>query len=310
MYLFDNKISLDTRDVIQPYLDGYEYGTSGLSFTSLYMWRDVNDFCWDFFGDYLCICGISHLELEEGIILPFMSMPLTKDGTYEKESLREAIFKAKEHFEKHGQPFSMRLVPTDLVEIISEAVPEIEWIDDRPNYDYIYDVNQLVELKGRKFHGKKNHLNYFKEHNEYEYIPMTSDMTDEMMDFIRDFNRKKDIPANEMELLRYEEAAMEDVFRNLEVIGMEGGIIRIDGKIQALAAGGRLGKDMIVEHIEKANVDYRGLYPAINNEFSKMVQPWAKYMNREEDMDILNLRKAKLSYRPVKLLEKYIGVFK
>lgn len=310
MYLFDNKISLDTRDGLQPYLDGYEYKTSGLAFTSLYMWRDVNDFCWDIFGDYACICGISHLELEDGIILPFMSPPLTKDGEYNKDSIRESIFLAKEHFEKQGQPFSIRLVPPSLVKLISEAVPEMEWIDDRPNYDYIYDVDQLVELKGRKFHGKKNHLNYFKANNEYEYVPMTSAMTDELMDYVRAFNARKDIPANEMELLKFEENAMEDVFSNLEATGMEGGVIKINGKIEAIAAGGRLGSDMIVEHIEKANVDFRGLYPAINNEFSKSVQGWAKYMNREEDMDIMNLRKAKLSYRPVEILEKYIGVFK
>lgn len=309
MYMFDNKISLDIRSDIQPYLDGFEYETSGLAFTSLYMWREGNEFSWDVIGDYLCISGISHLELEQGIILPFMFPPLTGSGSYDKESLRRTICEAAERFRAQGQPFSLRLVPGRLMEIIKDAVPELVWEDDRPNYDYIYSIKELCELKGRKFHGKKNHLNYFKKTYQYEYEKMTSDMTDEIMEFVQAFNQRKKLPPGEMELLRYEENALEDVFMNLEKAGFHGGIIRIDGDIQAIVAGGRLGRETIVEHIEKANVDFRGLYPAINNEFSKEMSSWAKYMNREEDMDLENLRKAKLAYKPVKLLAKYIGHF-
>lgn len=310
MYMFDNEISIDNRDILEEYLNGYEYRTSGLSFSAQYMWRDINKFCWDMVGDYMCISGVSHLELEEGTELPFMFPPLTKTGRYDKESLRETIYKSREIFEKKGQPFSLRLVPGHMTGIISEACPEIEFIDDRPNYDYIYRTQDLIDLKGRAYHGKKNHLNYFKKTYEYEYVELTSDMADDAMKFIAEFNESKDIPDNERELLLMEEEAMRDVFENLEKAGYRAGAILIDGKIQALAAGGRLGRDTVTEHIEKANVKYRGLYPAINNEFCKSIASDAEYINREEDMGIENLRKAKLSYRPIELLEKYIGVFK
>ena len=135
-------------------------------------------------------------------------------------------------------------------------------------------------------------------------------MADEAMQFIADFNRRKEVPAHEMELLKMEEQAMEDVFRNIEAVGYSAGAILIDGKIEAVAIGGKLGKNTITEHVEKANTNFRGLYQAINNEFCKNVASKAKYINREEDMGIVNLRKAKLSYNPVKLLEKYIGIFK
>ena len=258
----------------------------------------------------MCISGISHLELEDGIILPFLFPPLTKTGEYDKESLRETIFRCKEHFDKQGQPFSLRLVPFHLVEIIKEAVPELSWKDDRPNYDYIYLTQDLIDLKGRDFHGKKNHLNYFHKTFDYRYVKMTSSMADDAMRFIDEFNKRKEVPASEMEMLKMEEEAMKDVFQNLEKVGYEAGAILIDDKIEALAIGGRLGNKMITEHVEKANVNFRGLYQAINNEFCKNTAAWAKYINREEDMGIPNLRKAKLSYRPVKLLEKYIGYFK
>ncbi|MGN0704821.1 MAG: DUF2156 domain-containing protein [Lentihominibacter sp.] len=310
MYMFDNRITIDNREILEEYLNGYEYKTSGLSFSAQYMWRDINMFSWDIIGDYMCISGISHLELEDGIILPFMFPPLTRTGEYDKDSLRETIFRAKEHFEKKGQPFSLRLVPFHLMEIIKEACPEMIFKDDRPNYDYIYLTQDLIELKGRAYHSKKNHLNYFLKTYDYEYIEMTSDMADDAMKFIAEFNARKEVPEHEMEMLRMEEQAMEDVFRNLEKVGYSAGAILIDGKIEAIAIGGQLGRNTITEHVEKANVNYRGLYQAINNEFCRNVASKAKYINREEDMGIPNLRKAKLSYKPVKLLEKYIGVFR
>ena len=310
MYMFNNEISIDNREILEQYLNGYEYKTSGLSFSAQYMWRDINKFSWDMMGEYMCISGISHLELEEGIELPFMFPPLTATGEYDKEALRETIYKAKEHFEKKGQPFSLRLVPFHVMEIIKEAVPEIHFIDDRPNYDYIYLTQELIDLKGKAFHSKKNHLNYFKKTYEYEYVQLTSDMADDAMRFISDFNKRKEVPAHEMEMLKMEEQAMEDVFKNIEAVGYSAGAILIDGNIEALAIGGKLGKKTITEHVEKANVEFRGLYQAINNEFCRNVAAKAKYINREEDMGIPNLRKAKLSYKPVKLIEKYIGVFK
>ena len=310
MYMFDNRISLESRAIVEEYLDGFEYETSGLSFSSLYMWRDINDFCWEIVGDYMCLSGISHLELEEGIILPFMFPPLTRTGEYDSKSLRDTIYQCRERFEKAGQPFSLRLVPAHMLEIIKDACPEIEFTDDRPNYDYVYMTQDLAELKGRAFHSKKNHINYFKKNYQYEYVELTPEMADEAMEFIYEFNRKKDIPANEMELLKLEERAIEDMFRNMHKVNCTAGAILIDGRIEALAMGGRLGSETIVEHVEKANTEYRGLYQVINNEFCRHIAAKSRYINREEDMGILNLRKAKLSYKPVKLVEKYIGVFK
>ena len=81
-----------------------------------------------------------------------------------------------------------------------------------------------------------------------------------IMEFIDEFNKRKDVPEHEMELLKMEERAMDDVFRNIEAVGYSAGAILIDKKIEAIAIGGRLGGKMVVEHVEKANVEYRGLY--------------------------------------------------
>lgn len=308
MYIFDNRITIENKPVLEEYLNGYEYETSGLSFSALYMWRDINEFCFDIIGDYMCISGISHLELDQK--LNFMFPPLTKTGSYDHDSLRATLLEAKRRFEAKGAVFNLRLVPSHMTQLICDAAPEIEFSEDRPNFDYIYRREDLVQLRGKKYHAKKNYINSFKKNYEYVYEPINSAMTDELMEFIEVFNSKKEIPEHEMELLKNEEAAMRDVFENFEACGYYGGVIRIDGRVQALTAGGRLGSNMLTQHIEKANTDYRGLYPMICNEFCKSLPEDIEFINREEDMGIENLRKAKLSYKPVKLLEKYIGIFR
>jgi hypothetical protein len=98
---------------------------------------------------------------------------------------------------------------------------------------------------------------------------------------------------------------MQDVFHHLDTVGYLTGAIRIGGRIEALSIGGHLGNHTVTVHIEKANIEFRGLYQAINNEFCKAMAPHITRINREEDMGIPGLRKAKLSYNPVELIEKY-----
>lgn len=309
MFMLENRITIEERPVLEEYLRGFEYGTSGLSFTSLYMWRNINNFSWQIIGDYLCIAGLSHLELETKE--PFLFPPLTNTGTYDSKSLNETIREAKRIFEAKGYKFSIRLMPFRMMDILESACPgEFRFFDDRPNYDYVYRTQDLIDLKGREYHSKKNHLNYFLNHYRYEYVTLTSAMADKAMQFIREFNERKNLPEHEMELLRMEERAMVDVFNNLEAVGYLAAAIIIDEKIEALSIGGRINRNTVTVHVEKANTAYRGLYQLINNEFCKHVASNVKYINREEDMGIPGLRKAKLSYKPVKLVESHIAIFK
>ena len=121
MYIFDNKITIKNKAVLEEYLNGYEYETSGLSFSALYMWRDINEFCFEIIGDYMCISGISHLELDQK--LNFMFPPLTKTGSYDRNKLRETILEAKKIFESKGAVFNLRLVPEHMTQLICDAVP-------------------------------------------------------------------------------------------------------------------------------------------------------------------------------------------
>jgi hypothetical protein len=309
MPIFENEITIESRPLLEEYLNGCEYKSSGISFTSLYMWREINRFRWKVIGDYLCIAAMDNLEPE--MDAPFLLPPLTKTGRYEPEKLAETILEAKRDFEAQGKEFRLMLVPSHIMEIIAEAFSgRIRFTADRPNFDYVYSARELIDLKGREYHSKKNHLNYFKNNYSYEYGELTSAMADEAMDFIEAFNVRKNLEdAHERELLKMEEIAMRDVFHKIEEIGYITGVIRIDGVIEALSMGGWLDKETVVVHVEKANTEFRGLYQAINNEFCKHLAKNVKFVNREEDMGIPGLRKAKLSYKPVKLVEKYTGLF-
>ena len=311
MYMFNNRITIESREILERYLNGFEYGTSGTSFSVMYMWRDINKFSWDIIGEYMCMSGISHLELGHGIIEQFLFPPLTATGWYDPSKLRETIYAAREIFEKHGEKFSIRLLPEHMIPVIEEALPgKMIFKDDRANHDYVYLKKDLIDLKGRKYHRKKNHLNYFHNNYEYEYVPLTSGMKDEVMRFINEFNARKNIPEHEMDMLLLEMKAMEDVFENIEKVGYLAGAIRMNDRIEALSVGGRLETCTVTEHVEKANIEYRGLYQAICNEFCKHLPEDMVYINREEDMDLPNLRKAKLSLKPVTMVKKYVACFK
>lgn len=306
MFMFDNQITIESKEFFKDYLNSFEYRISDFSFTSLYMWRNINRFSYQVIGDYLCIAGISHLELDQE--KAFLFPPLTKTGLYESAKLRESILEAKRIFEAKGRQFNLRLLPSHMIKIIEGAFPtELVLRDDRPNHDYVYLRDDLDNLRGRKFHAKRNHLNHFKGHYSYEYRKIGSDSAEEALAFIRQFNEGKDLSEYEMNLLRMEEEAMKDVLNNIEAVGYLAGAIYIGGEMQALTIGGPLGKRSVVVHVEKANIKYRGAYQAINNEFSKSLEAHIKCINREEDMDIPGLREAKMSYRPVEFVEKYIA---
>lgn len=310
MTMFRNPISAENREVLSEYLKSYKYRTSGLSFYSLYMWREENMFSWEIIGDYLLIAGFSHLEI--GAKGYFLFPPLTRTGDYEPEKLKFSILEAKKRFEEKGYRFSIRLLPKHMKEIMEKSFPgELEFIDDRPNYDYVYRKKDLATLKGRAYHSKKNHLNFFQSNYSYEYVELKPYMTERVMIFLEEFNAGKgELPAHEKEWLLMETDAMRDVMMNLEKLDYIAGAILIDGKIEAFTIGGRLSETEIDVNVEKANSSIRGLYVAINNEFCKHLPEEIELVNREEDMGIENLRKAKLSYKPSEMIEKYIVSFK
>ena len=175
---------------------------------------------------------------------------------------------------------------------------------DRDNFDYVYRVEDMANLQGQKYQSKRNLVNGFFKNISYDYIKLTSEVVGECKSFQESWcNIKK--CKQDMNLIA-ENFAVSELLDNFKEINLFGGIIRINGKIEAFTIAEQLNADTAVIHIEKANSNIRGLYQAINSIFCKEeLLGRFEFVNREQDMGNAGLRKAKLSYHPAFMIEKY-----
>ena len=244
-----------------------------------------------------------------------MSFPLTRTGEYSIDSLRYTICEAKRIFKSRGQQLYISLIPGHMVHYLTEAMGDaVSPHHDRDDDDYIYLKEDLITLSGRKLHQKKNHLNYFLRNYDYAYEEATPEMVPEIREYIRGKNQYKlgETPEDWKDILEMENRAIDELLRFVGK-GILTGIIRIDGKIEAVTIGEfarTTDKETVLVHVEKADDRIRGLYQAINNEFCRRLPEETIYVNREEDMGMENLRRTKLSYKPCKMGEKYSSLVK
>ncbi len=309
MQFFSNEITLDKKEELENFLNRYKHETSGLTFTSLYMWRKSNDFTFEVINDFLCVAGRSNFEGFEEEPFVFPLLPL--NGECDAAKMKDALRVVMDRFKEMGKPYVMRLIPSHMIKHYTELMPgKFLFLEDRANYDYVYRVDDLADLRGRSFHGKKNHVNKFNKEldGRYEVIPMSGDLAEEAIDLLKYIDAKKQVEGFEAAMLGEEANVLRDTLPHFEELGMEGTAIRIDGRLEAYAFGGPLGDDTIVEHIEKGNIDFPGIYQKINQEFCKAVQGKYEFVNREEDMGLEGLRKAKTSYKPCRMIEKSIAL--
>ena len=213
---------------------------------------------------------------------------------------------------EHGVPLRMVCVPTAFWEKIEAECPGRFVAEaDRDSFDYIYAIDKLADLKGKKMHAKRNHINRFNENcPDWMFEPMTAANLEECYAMAEEWKNRRWEEATEQEKRQYtdERAAIGRALENMEELGIEGGLIRVEGRVVAFAVGSRLSLDGYDIHFEKAYDDIQGAYSAINREMARYVRskyPDVKWINREDDVGIEGLRKAKLSYHPDLLLEKF-----
>lgn len=178
----------------------------------------------------------------------------------------------------------------------------------RDGFDYVYAIDDLADLKGRKFQKKRNHVNRFRaDHPDYEIQPLTADNLERAQQMVSDWyaNRLKEDPHGDYLL---EKIALERTFQNYDNLGMEGILLLDGGEVLAVTMGSRMGRDTFDIHFEKAREDVDGAYTAVNQEFARYLRlkhPDVAFLDREDDMGLEGLRKAKLSYNPHHMVEKH-----
>ena len=175
----------------------------------------------------------------------------------------------------------------------------------RNQYDYIYRRTDLVTLHGRHLDAKRNHIHRFREeHPDFEYRPLTPEFFDECRRLTEIWQKEKKQNANDNknEIIDAEHQVMETIFSNWNALGMIGGSIFVDGRMVAFTYGAAVTTDTFDVCVEKADRHVEGAFAIINQQFAEHLPEQYVYLNREEDMGIPGLRKAKLSYHPEILL--------
>jgi hypothetical protein len=176
--------------------------------------------------------------------------------------------------------------------------------EERGNWDYVYNRDDLVKLGGNRYHKKKNLLNQFNKKYEYQYVPLGPELVDHAMGMQTDWCTWRDCESSDV--LSAENRAVFRTLKYWDLLDRKlGGAIMIDGEMVAYTVAEALTDDTLVIHFEKGDTVYKGVYQAINQIFLSNSGQSFSFVNREQDLNDEGLRKAKLSYHPVDFLRKY-----
>ena len=226
-------------------------------------------------------------------------------GTGDKRPVLDAIIADAQ---ERGIPCRITGLNQDNIALLDREYPGLfRFHCDRDSYDYVYDINDLADLKGRKYQKKRNHFNRFRDSFPYytaqpltrQLLPLVQEMVEKWYEDRLSIDPKGDY--------HMERSAIRKALANYEALGMEGLVILDGHQVLAMTLGSRMSRDTFDIHFEKARMDAESAYPVVNCEFARYLRnkyPDVKFLNREDDLGLEGLRKAKLSYYPHHLVEK------
>lgn len=287
---------IDDMDEFNKILSAVDSDSFSKSFGSYFLWAENHKTKICFNDDILYI----KYDKEN----PLYEMP--KGARTDEELINSVNLLLKHHADlQTSAKFKFtRLLKHEAEELKRLFPDKFEISPARDDFEYVYSASELAELKGKKYHGKRGHIKKFSKNNIWEYSELNMKNKDEYSRFFRLwFEEKPDTNPNEM-------TAIEKALRYYNELKLYGGAVLVDGRIAACAIGERINSKTFVVHFEKALSEFADTYTIINNELCKHIQSEYKFINREEDLGIPGLRKAKLSYHPQFFVEKYNAVVK
>lgn len=290
-------LELGDRDLFQKYLGEYSFNTYEYSFLTLYIWRKM--------------CDVK-INIIDGTLIIKKSGKNT--GSYfmqplgcKKEDLGTITLKLNE-IRKSDASFKSLFRDVEfpfLSQLLDEFDYKVCFCDDIDNFDYIYDVEDLITLSGNKFHSKKNQYNQFIKKYRYELRDISDKaVARECVDFATIwYERRKDDDA---EQLKFELESIREILACPEYLNIKGMAVYVGGRVAGFTIGEKVNDNMAVIHVEKGDFKYSGIYSFINKTFAEKYLRDVKLINRQEDLGIEGLRKAKMAYNPIRLEKKFI----
>lgn len=285
-------LTLNDREQFEQYLlDGTERGCE-YSFANLYLWGRQK-------------AAIVHNQLvlfsqfNRRTVYPYPA------GAGDKKPALDAIIADAE---ERGIPCRITGMNQESIAYMEKEYPGLfRYHCDRDSYDYVYDINDLADLKGRKYQKKRNHYNRFRDNYPYYTVePLSAQNLSTVTQMVQQWyeDRIRENPEGDYHM---ERAALSKALAHYVPLGMEGLVLRDGEHVLAFTLGSRLSEDTFDIHFEKARQDIDGAYTVINCEFARYLRaahPELRFLNREDDLGLDGLRKAKLSYYPHHLVEK------
>ena len=234
----------------------------------------------------------------------------------DEEALPVYFKRIEEYFnEVLKQPLKIYLADEEAIKFLTlEENPRYLVKEEEDFKDYLYDAEELRTLPGKRFYKKKNRVNKFKREYEgrWEYRSICCSEKVVVWEFLdRWYQSRVKEEGNGEDTLEYEIKGIHEVLQNCMSIDHYIGGIFIDGRLEAFSIGAyNPREEMACISIEKGNPEIPGIYQVINQEFLVHEFPQAKFVNREDDMGLAGLRKAKESYNPIGFARKYMLVQK
>lgn len=285
-------ITLDSIDEIRPFLFKQNYRTCDYTIGGIMMWSEFFDYKYCIYKDMLYIIGNSAKN--------YADKPFAVPVGY--GDFKGSVLLLWDYCIKNNIPLSFSAVPKEAVPALKSVFRiNVERLENWS--DYLYNSSDLSTYKGRKYNRKRNHVNKFmKNYPDFEYERITPGNIIAVKEF---FSLFQNYVSKNNDIFRNEEKMVKVVLNNYSAFGFVGGVLKVGGKVVAFTIG-EVVNDTLFIHIEKASREYAGIYETLSLLFARdLTDKNIEYINREEDVGDEGLRKSKMSYNPIALLDKY-----
>lgn len=292
-YNFKN-IEIEDKSIIESFTSNSDLNICDFAFSNMFGWGSFYNLSWTVIDNALVMRFFNKVKNR------FVYMPIVSDN---HSNAKNAIDKL---LSENGEVSIVSVTPV-YKSFLENFFKNISFEENRNSYDYIYDIDSLKTLSGKKLQSKRNHVNKFKQLcPDYKVVEITDDNIDQCIELEKKW-LKEHINTESREV---EQKMICSVLKNRKILGLLTLAIEVEGKIVAFSAGSPINRETFGVHIEKADSDINGSFATINKEFCNRIPQNYKYVNREEDMGIDGLRKSKLSYNPHIILPKDIANIK
>ncbi len=276
------RISIEDKPIFDKFYEKYPPIHSDNVFTTLLSWMDYANYHYTILEDTIIL--YSQVEGKINFRPPI--------GPRKKKIFDQVIKLAQEH----NQDCSFGMITTDTKDWMEKNYSNLFFKENRGYSDYVYLASDLAELSGSEYSKIRNRINKFKKSTEYRLEELSEKNFDDIKEFLKRWCLWKDCKSDP--ILEYERKAILCSVDNFFELGLSGLAIRINNSIEVISVFEKMNLDTAVIHYEKGSPDFDGIYKVINQETAMRLRKDVKFINRESDMDIPGLRKAKMSYRP------------